>query len=166
MALSSLSSTRIHFSFPNYNIYFSLKNTSPALVLSCDTQAAEHSPCHAVTAVSSHCPHSVLPPSRPGLPVALVGTGTAAFGELPSLPAQGAGSDSQCWGAHTSLSPALFLFSTLGSGSRFAVTLLHPQASRQEGPSSPSTCLALRAASPPVVFLSLQTPICSAACAC
>lgn len=32
VALSSLSSTRIHFSFPNYNIYFSLKNTPPAIV--------------------------------------------------------------------------------------------------------------------------------------
>ena len=32
MVLSSLSSTRIHFSFPSYNIYFSLKNTPAAIV--------------------------------------------------------------------------------------------------------------------------------------
>lgn len=43
VALSSFS-TRIPLPFPSYNIYFSLKNITPAIVLPCDTQAAEHSP--------------------------------------------------------------------------------------------------------------------------
>lgn len=99
-------------------IFISWKNTPLAIVLPCDTQAAEQSLCHTV---SSHCPLSCLP-------VALADTGIAAFVDLPSLPAQGAGSDSQCWGAHTLLSPALFLFSSLGSGSGFAVALFHRRA--------------------------------------
>lgn len=133
VALSSLSSMRIHFSFPNYNIYLSSKNIIPAIVLPCDTQAAEHSPCHTVTAVSSLCPYSVLPPVALGsqLPWWIL-----RWQLLVSFPPSQPRVLAQTPKAGMLTHLCHLLFCSLGSGSGIPVAVLHRRTLKPQHSSS------------------------------
>lgn len=127
VALSSLSSTRIHFSFPNYNIYFPLKNIPPATVMPCDTQAGEHSLCPTVTAVSSHCP--LCPVLGSQLPWWILGWQLLASFAPSQLRVLALAPKARVL---THFPPCTVTcsvsLSSLGSGSGFAVALLHRRA--------------------------------------
>lgn len=130
-------------------IFISWKNTPLAIVLPCDTQAAEQSLCHTV---SSHCPLSCLPVALGSqLPWRILGLQlllTFPPSQLRVLAlTPSAGVLTHLCHLLCFSSPAL----ALGQG----LLLL----CFTEGPSSPSSSLALRAASSQSYFSPCRSPL-------
>lgn len=142
MVPSSLSSTRIHLSFPSYNVYFSLKNTPAAIVTS---GPAVH-PGHKTWSLP-HCNSCFFPPPSLCSCSALtpwVPSCTGGYWGCVSWPASLPCSPGLLrLGVLTLHLPpsmgtyCLFLSPALAPGHR--LLLLCPR----EGTSSPSACLAL-----------------------